>query len=366
MGLFTRERPHIDASIEGLTAQLEHCHKKNTFYLLSIQVFLYFIKKFSLDLEEIQADRFKSSIDELSKRFTSEEKIQTLQKNLEKYKHIIDSYVDREKEYFDERDVEFKNIIELLTKGIVSISEDNYSFNNNMYNQSINLEKITYLDDIRKIKEGLKQEVHLMKKGIKEKQSRDAKQVEALSREVASLKVDYERVQNESLIDGLTGAYNRAAFDTHLTQLTERNVMTPTAFSLLLLDVDNFKRINDTYGHQVGDRVLLSLVQKCQELVRKDDLLARYGGEEFAILLPGASLRPAMRKARAMCKTIAAAQYTLESQEKQRKLAFTVSIGVSTFYPGDTDASIIARADKALYEAKHQGKNRAVSEKQVS
>jgi diguanylate cyclase (GGDEF)-like protein len=146
----------------------------------------------------------------------------------------------------------------------------------------------------------------------------------------------------------------------------DRNTVSPVPFSLLMLDIDNFKRINDTYGHPVGDRVILAVVQQCKGLIRKDDFLARYGGEEFAIILPAASLRHGSKKARAICKAIAVMRYPLDSQAPHTILSFTVSIGVSTCRPGDTVASIVERADKALYEAKRLGKNRVVSEKQVA
>jgi diguanylate cyclase len=205
-----------------------------------------------------------------------------------------------------------------------------------------------------------------VKHSIRQKQARDATHLDALAREVKSLQVDFAQAKQASRTDGLTGAYNRAAFDAHSAKLVERHAVTLAPFSLLLLDVDNFKQINDTYGHPVGDRVLVALVQQCKAMVRKDDFLARYGGEEFALLLPTASLRHALKKARTLCTTIAGMRYTIDEGQPHEQLTFTVSIGVSTCRSGDTVASLIARADKALYAAKRLGKNRAVSEKQIS
>jgi diguanylate cyclase len=167
------------------------------------------------------------------------------------------------------------------------------------------------------------------------------------------------------MTDGLTGVFNRSAFDTHLTKLIDRNMITPIPFSLLLLDIDNFKQINDTYGHLVGDRVIMAVAQHSKELIRKDDLLARYGGEEFALILHATSMRHGLKKGRAICKRIAETRYHMTAKDIQTSLSFTVSIGVSTFQPGDTMDSIVSRADKALYEAKRLGKNRALSEKRV-
>jgi len=96
-------------------------------------------------------------------------------------------------------------------------------------------------------------------------------------------------------------------------------------------------------------------------LIRHDDQLARYGGEEFVVVLHGASLRQGLKKARAICKDVAGVQYAIDEQHPHQTTAFTVSIGVSALQHGDTVEDVIARTDKALYTAKHQGKNRAVS-----
>jgi diguanylate cyclase len=146
-----------------------------------------------------------------------------------------------------------------------------------------------------------------------------------------------------------------------IQKLLERHAVAPTVCTLLMLDIDNFKHINDTYGHPVGDRVIMALVQRCTAMIRKDDFLGRYGGEEFVILLPGASLRQGLKRARTICKEVAGARYALDEQHPHGTIMFTVSIGVSTLQRDDTVETVIARADQALYAAKHQGKNRAMS-----
>ncbi len=365
MGLFVKQRSPTETEVAELAEQLSKAQDQNDFFLITIRALLYFIKAFSLDLVEIGADTFKRRIDALSEQFTSESKLKTLQNAFDDSKHLIIGYINKEKDYLQDRENEFKNIIALLTTGIQNLTESNATFQVRMFERSARLEDITYLNDIRQIKEELKQEVETIERCLQEKQSQDATQVEALRREVESLRVDFQKAKQASMTDSLTGVFNRQSFDAHLTRLIDHNTITPTPFSLLMLDIDNFKQINDTYGHPVGDRVLLALVQLCQGLIRKDDFMARYGGEEFAIILPAASLRHALKKARAICKTVVGARYTLDSKHSNAIVSFTVSIGVSTFQPGDTAASLIERADKALYEAKRQGKNRAMTEKWV-
>jgi diguanylate cyclase len=201
---------------------------------------------------------------------------------------------------------------------------------------------------------------------IREKQALDQKHIDTLAKEVTTLKGDLEKAQTASMTDGLTGVYNRMALDNHLKKLVDRSIVSDAPFALLMIDVDNFKKTNDTYGHQIGDGVLVALVDTCRELIRKEDFLARYGGEEFTLILPNASLKNALKKGNEICRAIELSRYSLGEKHKGEELSFTVSIGVSTIQKGDTVKTISERADKALYMAKHTGKNRVISEKEIT
>jgi diguanylate cyclase len=167
------------------------------------------------------------------------------------------------------------------------------------------------------------------------------------------------------MTDGWSGAYNRKSFDNYIKGLVERSAVMNGSFALLMLDIDNFKAINDTYGHNTGDRVLMAFANKCREHIRDEDFFARYGGEEFVIVMPGASLRSASKRAKQVCKAIATARYALENEQPGDVLRITTSIGVGSRKKGDSATSIIQRADKALYMAKQTGKNRVVTEKKI-
>ena len=348
--------------VKELSEMLRESQEKLQFFLFAIRALLFFVKDFSLDVKEIDADRFKKVIDGLTEEFVSEEKTKRIQSTFEKHKKIISAYIKRQKEYLGDRENEFRDIIEILTKAVASVDAESQFFNKKVYEQTEKIEKITLLDDIKKIKTALKQEVEQMRKTVREKQENDSKQIEMLSQQVNSLNVDLEKAMEESLKDGLTGIYNRRAFDRYIINLEERNTVTDSPFSLLILDIDKFKDINDTYGHTVGDRVLLALVQRCKEIIRSDDYLARYGGDEFVIVLPGASLKNASKMAKRIWKAIAAASYSIDDVEEGQKLSFTVSIGVSAHKKGDTAVTVTERADKALYKAKRSDKGGVVTQ----
>ncbi len=359
MGFFTRKKTQILPTSKDLEREYRSAQEKNQFYLLTILILFRYLKDFSFDLKEIRADEYKETIDLLSQRFESNEKTKKLMRLFETSKSEIPDFISRERDYFSHKDTEFKNIIQILSSGIATLDSENQDFNLRIQEESLKLEKMSQLDDIRKLKSELEAEVALLKNIVKEKKGRDAKQMQFLSNEVEDLKTELKKTKDASLTDGLSGAYNRAAFDAHIMSLVSS---AKPAFSLLMLDIDDFKQINDTHGHRVGDRVIMALVQKCKNLIRGDDFLARYGGEEFVMVLPGANLKQATKKAQAICKEIAGTQYALDDSRQNPPLRFSVSIGVSSFQKQDTVESIIERADKALYQAKRSGKNRALNE----
>ncbi len=151
--------------------------------------------------------------------------------------------------------------------------------------------------------------------------------------------------------DQLTGIFNRRALIHDFERLLFQARRYQTPFSLLILDIDNFKKLNDTYGHLVGDKVLKEMVKEIRRILRKSDIFGRWGGEEFLVLLP-MTLEPY-----APAEKI---RQTVENCKFCKDLSVTISLGATTYREGDTMDSMILRADEALYQAKQQGKNRVV------
>ena len=365
MAFALKKKKSIDFDNKDLSEMLKISDEKRQFFLLAVRALLIFIKDFSLDLKEIDSEEFKKKIDGLADKFISEEKTKKLQSTFEKDKKNIIKYIKKQKEYLKDREDEFKEIIDLLTKAMTVVDHDNQVYNEKIYKQSEKLEKITLLDDIKKIKNELIIEVENIRRTVREKELRDSEKLKKLSKKVNTLNIELEKAKEESVKDGLTGVYNRKAFDRYIRNLVERNTVTKAPFSLLLLDIDDFKKINDNYGHPTGDRVLLAMAHKCRGFIRSDDYLARYGGEEFVVVLPGASLRNAVKKGKLICKETAKERYALKGTREGNIISITVSIGASAFRKGDTMATVIERADKALYNAKRNGKNQIVSEKSI-
>jgi len=158
----------------------------------------------------------------------------------------------------------------------------------------------------------------------------------------------------------LTGLYNARFFQEALSRELERVKRTTRPFSLLIFDGDRFKRINDTYGHPVGDQILQHLSRVARSVLRGYDVLARYGGEEFIAMLPDATGSQALLLGERLRKMIEQRPFMTEDGQTIR---VTVSIGVAQAKAPYEKKEIISQADKALYRAKETGRNRVVSYK---
>lgn len=167
----------------------------------------------------------------------------------------------------------------------------------------------------------------------------------------------FEKVNLMATTDGLTGVFNHRYFQEKLTDEIERALRYGEKFVLMLLDIDHFKKVNDTYGHPVGDLVLKSVSKILKSTTRKVDIVARYGGEEFAIIMVQTDKQGAIKFAERLRKAIEESEVITQGG----KLKVTVSIGLSSFPDDAKDKSLlIERADKALYKAKKGGRNRVV------
>ncbi len=173
------------------------------------------------------------------------------------------------------------------------------------------------------------------------------------NRDVTELKKAEEQLKRLSTTDVLTGAYNRRMFMDLLARELKRTSRYGERFSLLMFDIDHFKEVNDQYGHDTGDRVLVKIVDLGKQTIRKSDVLARWGGEEFMVLLPETGHEMAHTLGERLRCRIAGYRFPGTGR-------LTVSVGVTGFNSGDTIDSLLKRVDEALYAAKRSGRNRVV------
>jgi len=168
-------------------------------------------------------------------------------------------------------------------------------------------------------------------------------------------RLTYDKLQKEANIDKWTGAYNKTYFNKALEQEVKKSKISGEPLSLIMLDLDFFKRVNDDYGHDAGDYVLKAMADiVLKSAIRGNDVFARYGGEEFCILLPGTNLKQSFAIAERLRIQIQDFKFIYDGQE----LPVTASIGVSDYRQGvNSPQDLFKRADKAVYTAKDNGRN---------
>lgn len=163
-----------------------------------------------------------------------------------------------------------------------------------------------------------------------------------------------DKLSQMANVDALTGTYNRREFDDELNSLiTEKDIHT-ISFSLILFDIDNFKSVNDNFGHKTGDRILQGISALVTANIREEDCLFRWGGEEFILILPGETLDNARDAAERIRSSI-------QDHDFEIGQPVTISLGVGEYKSGENNNQVIMRVDSALLEAKSEGKNRVVS-----
>jgi diguanylate cyclase (GGDEF)-like protein len=183
--------------------------------------------------------------------------------------------------------------------------------------------------------------------------------IKSLQDQLRTAKSELERL---SVTDGLTGLFNRRYFNTRLHQEFQRAQRYSDPVSLMMLDIDHFKKVNDSYGHPFGDVVLKGTAELVRASVRDPDICARYGGEEFAVILPKTHLAGALVVAERIWRELGAKRYPLDAKDQtpdKREYIATASIGLS-FYPSKdiTNPELLVKyADEALYRAKREGRN---------
>ena len=171
-----------------------------------------------------------------------------------------------------------------------------------------------------------------------------------------------ELLMRLSRTDGLTGVFNRSYWEARAREEIVRSRRNQHPLSLIIIDIDHFKRINDTHGHVTGDHVLKQLAQTLQQNLRETEILGRYGGEEFAIILPNTESSIAWNTGERLREIIEKTEFHDDPEQRELKLNCTISLGVAAFSDGAGDfSSWIRAADSALYQAKSAGRNRCIA-----
>ena len=232
--------------------------------------------------------------------------------------------------------------------------------NTNKYSKTLDsfsgkLEGSTSLDQIREAVTKVVGETRVMAQQNERLQQQLAQTTEQLT----EMRYSLDAVHKESQIDPLTEVGNRKFLDREMARVIKESIEADTPLTLLMIDIDHFKKFNDTFGHQVGDQVLRLVAKTLVENLKGQDIIARYGGEEFSILLPQTTVHDAEKLANGLRARLSTKQ--LKRRSTNETLGnINVSIGAAQLIPGEDTDDFISRADVALYKAKQAGRNRVM------
>jgi diguanylate cyclase (GGDEF)-like protein len=257
----------------------------------------------------------------------------------------------------------YNEIIDVLRDAVRALASE-VSLDGLITTSAERFKEIVELEDLSQLKKRMTEELHGLEQSVREHRARREQTVNELTERTQSLEQRLTRTRErlsltlaESSLDSLTRVANRRYFDLQLATWMEPQAR-EHPFVLAMFDIDDFKKINDVHGHQIGDRVLRGIARTLRAVTREEDVLARYGGEEFILLLRNFPVAAAEERCSEILTSVASQVFEWEDPKRNLRLRTTVSCGLTEFVHGDSVYDLLRRADMALYSAKKLGKNR--------
>ena len=319
------------------------------------------ISELPVESESLMTTEFRSQLNHFRVQLINPSPSATIESTAKECFALCHDYFERAGTYLVEREAEFNQIINVLRKTIAELAGEATNFQDRMDSSSKRISQLTDIQDIRELKRLLAQEVSELKQTLAEKQKREEDSFRKLYHQMQGLQTKLSKAQVEASLDALTGVANRRSFDDEISRWVTEYREHGRPFVLAMIDVDNFKVMNDTYGHLAGDFVLQSIATFFKSNLRSSDFIGRYGGEEFVILLGNIKLDQAETKLSSLLTQIADTTFHYNAGEQSHALKFTVSCGLAECGARENQWELILRSDGALYEAKKRGKNQVVT-----
>ena len=268
-------------------------------------------------------------------------------------------FADRRKaesQFVTERLHDYRGVVDDLVSGLRNIGERDQNTENNVKHNLKLVEDAVGTGVMPEIRKALTKTIQNVTETFAEQKRQYEAQLEDLHGRMSNLRQDLVAVREEMKRDSLTSAYNRRTFDSSIEHSLNLHFIMNQPVTLVMLDLDNFKNVNDTHGHAAGDEVLQS-VSKClvRAFNRKTDIVTRYGGDEFAIILNDTSAKSATKLVDRCLRYVNDLRVPYASEDAR----ISCSIGFTEIHEHDSIRSLIKRADRALYQAKADGRNKS-------
>jgi len=254
-----------------------------------------------------------------------------------------------------EQKQEIAALVEMVREAMAIVSGEGHSFNHHFDHSMNRFAALVQIDDVRQLKAELVREVGALRQIATDRQKTFDATCERFGQRVHVLERQLTITREEATLDPLTRIVNRGGFDRACRQWKTEQAQ----FVMVIIDIDDFKTINDQHGHGTGDRALVAVAHALTNAVRQSiDVVARFGGDEFAMLIADLTLSQADNRLCILASRLAAVSFETPTGAP---FHVTLSCGIAEFSAGDTIQSLMERADSALYDAKHLGKNRVVT-----
>jgi diguanylate cyclase len=305
------------------------------------------------EVEEFATANFRRSLGEYSTLL--ETSTDTFTKEIvEECIKLCRAYFVEAQAQLAERESEFSELVRMLTEMVGAIDGGQATFHEQLDKSAERLTRIVDINDIRILKRRLGIEIETLRKlGVEKRASEEATKTR-FATEIERLQTRLAQSMEEASLDQLTRIANRGRFERTLNQWVRAHRSSGLPFVLAMVDVDDFKKINDNEGHQEGDRVLTEVARTLSSAFRPGDLVARYGGDEFVIMLAHSTANQALDRIKALVERLG----TIRIGAKETSGTITLSVGVTEWMVEDEPSDMVQRADTAMYQSKRAGKNR--------
>jgi diguanylate cyclase len=320
------------------------------------------LQQYRWEIEELKSSRFIRDLEEWKNSLAATQSPEAIDQLRLKLYERANEHLKKERTYLDERERELKHMIALLSEAVTAVSSSRGEYHQEIMQTTNKLTDISHLEDIRKMRSLLTNEIQHLKETVRQKQSAEKLEFDQLSQHVEALQNKLQSAVSKSMLDQLTGLYNRQGWDQEIFNACQAASIMQTPFAVAMVDIDNFKTINDDYGHQVGDLVLTKLGKAFKDSFRADDFIARYGGDEISFLLAAPAIDKAHKRLERLVRDVGKPTYHCSVNNRDYYLKISISCGFSFYRKGDTPETLVRRADEALYHAKKNGKNQVAAE----
>ncbi len=348
--------PAVSSSPIALSlSQSPHRHRAEALLTL-VEHLLGLLSEHAPDDPSLGAPAFRARLDEWRRGLRDEDDAANLAGLVDAIATACGTFLERSRVYRTDHDAELTDLVRVLSKVIDTVRGDSRKFEHELLRSTTAMGRMVEIEDLRELKRVLSREVDSLREAAAERQKSEARHYESLTKRVRSLEQSLTKAQSEAATDALTRLPNRGAFDLAAREWVSRAARDGQPFAVAMIDLDDFKRINDAYGHPIGDRVIVAAAQLLRSGLAEGEIAARFGGEEFALLL-AATAATARERVTALLDRLPPS-YEFDHDGVTRRVGFTFSGGATGYVAGDTAESLLKRADEALYDAKRRGKRR--------